>query len=163
MRRLSWERRMRPRTALPLLLLVGCAQVPTGSEESFVDADQRAEPRVVAVAPAALAPSTQQSAVSPRAPGEARPGSAPLPKLRPAGDLVARADAAQKAAEAPSKSLWPRITRGFAMQPLENDQLVREWESWYANRPEYVARMINRSSHFLFHIVEEIEKRNMPL
>lgn len=48
------------------------------------------------------------------------------------------------------------------MQPMDND-LVREWENWYANRPDYVARMINRSSRFLFHIVEEVEKRGMPM
>jgi membrane-bound lytic murein transglycosylase D len=40
---------------------------------------------------------------------------------------------------------------------------VRDWENWYANRPDYVARMIDRSSRFLFHIVEEVEKRNMPM
>ena len=45
---------------------------------------------------------------------------------------------------------------------MENDR-VREWENWYATRPDYVARMIDRSSHFLFHIVEEVEKRRMPM
>ena len=45
---------------------------------------------------------------------------------------------------------------------MEND-LVREWEHWYSSRPDYVARMIDRSSRFLFHIVEEVEKRNMPM
>ena len=64
--------------------------------------------------------------------------------------------------EAPSNSLWPRITRGFAMARFESD-LVREWENWYATRPDYVARMIDRSSHFLFHIVEQVEKRGMPM
>ena len=40
---------------------------------------------------------------------------------------------------------------------------MREWENWYASRPDYVARMIDRSSHFLFHIVEQVEKRGMPM
>ena len=40
---------------------------------------------------------------------------------------------------------------------------MREWEHWYSSRPDYVARMIDRSSRFLFHIVEEVEKRNMPM
>jgi membrane-bound lytic murein transglycosylase D len=40
--------------------------------------------------------------------------------------------------------------------------LVQEWEQWYSTRPDYVARMIDRSSHFLYHVMEEIERRGMP-
>jgi membrane-bound lytic murein transglycosylase D len=65
------------------------------------------------------------------------------------------------AVDEPPKSLWTRINSGYALPPMEND-LVREWENWYASRPDYVARMIARSSRFLFHIVEEVEKRHMP-
>ena len=62
----------------------------------------------------------------------------------------------------PPKNLWGRIQKGFGMQTLDNE-LVRDWENWYANRPDYVARMIDRSSRFLFHIVEQVEKRGMPM
>jgi len=58
--------------------------------------------------------------------------------------------------------LWERIRRGFAMPDLEND-LVRDREQWYATRPDYIQRMTERSSRYLFHIVEEIERRNMPM
>src|SRR5690606_35561205 len=30
-------------------------------------------------------------------------------------------------------------------------------------QPEYFARMVERSSHYLFHIVEQVERRGMPL
>ena len=30
------------------------------------------------------------------------------------------------------------------------------------DNPDYVARMIERSSHFLYHVVEEVERRRMP-
>ena len=46
---------------------------------------------------------------------------------------------------------------------MDNDPLVRGVENWYASRPDYVARMIARSNHFLFHVVELVEKRNMPM
>jgi membrane-bound lytic murein transglycosylase D len=62
----------------------------------------------------------------------------------------------------PPKDVWVRIRNGFAMTSIDND-LVRDWENWYSNRPDYVARMIDRSSRFLFHIVEEVEKRKMPM
>ena len=41
---------------------------------------------------------------------------------------------------------------------LDNPQ-VHESEQWYANRPDYVARMVERSSRYLYYIVEEVEKR----
>ena len=57
--------------------------------------------------------------------------------------------------------LWDRIRRGFAMPDLQHE-LVRDREQWYANRPDYMQRMTERSRKYLFHIVEELERRNMP-
>lgn len=57
--------------------------------------------------------------------------------------------------------LWVRIRRGFAMPDLDQD-LVRDREQWYAARPDYIQRMTERSSKYLFHIVEELERRGMP-
>ena len=57
--------------------------------------------------------------------------------------------------------LWERIRRGFAMPDLAVDQ-VQDRERWYADRPDYIQRMTARSSKYLFHIVEELEQRNMP-
>ncbi len=58
--------------------------------------------------------------------------------------------------------LWDRIRRGFAMPELEND-LVRDRERWYASRPDHMQRVTERARKYLFHIVEELERRNMPL
>ena len=57
--------------------------------------------------------------------------------------------------------LWERIRRGFAMPDLQVDQ-VQGRERWYADRPDYIQRMTARSSKYLYHIVEELEQRNMP-
>ena len=57
--------------------------------------------------------------------------------------------------------LWDRIRRGFAMPDLQTD-LVSNQEQWYASRPDYIQRMTQRSSKYMFHIVEELEKRGMP-
>lgn len=57
--------------------------------------------------------------------------------------------------------LWERIRRGFAMPDLEGD-LVKNREQYYASRPDYVQRMTERASRYLFHIVEEVEYRGMP-
>ncbi|MDP3246549.1 MAG: transglycosylase SLT domain-containing protein [Polaromonas sp.] len=61
----------------------------------------------------------------------------------------------------PPADLWERIRRGFAMPDLQGE-LVTDREQWYASRPDYIQRMTERSSKYLFHIVEELERRNMP-
>ena len=62
---------------------------------------------------------------------------------------------------APPVDLWDRIRRGYAMPDLDSD-LVRDREQWYATRPDYIFRMTERSKKYLFHVVEELELRNMP-
>jgi membrane-bound lytic murein transglycosylase D len=57
--------------------------------------------------------------------------------------------------------LWDRIRDGFSMQELDSP-LVQNHVAWYTNRPEYVRRMVERSQLYLYHIVEEVEKRGMP-
>ena len=58
--------------------------------------------------------------------------------------------------------LWERVRRGFAMPSLDSD-LVRKWEQWYATRPDYVQRMTERGGRYLFHVVEEVHKRGLPM
>ena len=62
---------------------------------------------------------------------------------------------------APPTDLWDRIRRGYAMPNLDND-LVRDREQWYTTRPDYIFRMTERSKKYLYHVVEELELRNMP-
>jgi membrane-bound lytic murein transglycosylase D len=61
----------------------------------------------------------------------------------------------------PDKDLWERIRMGFALEALESP-LVAENEAWYASRPEYIKRFVDRGSLYLHHIVEQVEKRGMP-
>ena len=111
----------------------------------------------VAVPPAA-APQAQDA---PARPAQAR---APGPVI-PTGPLSPiTADQASSQGVAPltaSSDLWERIRRGFRMSNLEGD-LVRQQEQWYTSRPDYIQRMTERSRKYLFHIVEELERRNMP-
>ena len=61
----------------------------------------------------------------------------------------------------PVGDLWQRMRNGFAMAELTNTA-AQEKTGWYAARPEYLRRSFERARPFLFHIVEEIEKRGMP-
>ena len=57
--------------------------------------------------------------------------------------------------------LWARVRIGLAVPNLESDH-VRKWEQWYGSRPDYVQRMTERGGRYLFHIVEEVNKRGLP-
>jgi membrane-bound lytic murein transglycosylase D len=57
--------------------------------------------------------------------------------------------------------VWQRIRDGFSMPDLAGP-LVAEKTAWYVERPEYLKRVFERSRRYLFHIVEEIEKRGLP-
>ncbi len=88
--------------------------------------------------------------------------SSPSNALPPFAPLYAQETHSRSVASlAPPIDLWDRIRRGYAMPDLNND-LVRDREQWYATRPDYIFRMTERSKKYLFHVVEELELRNMP-
>ena len=58
-------------------------------------------------------------------------------------------------------SLWQRMRNGFGMADL-HVPLVADRQSWYLNRPDMLQRMFERGRRYMFHIVEELEKRGMP-
>jgi membrane-bound lytic murein transglycosylase D len=141
------------RALLPLslglvLLVAGCAGVqPPAPSQTATSAPNAAPVGQVAAAPAPTR--------SPR-----------LTPVIPSGPLSAIATEEASAPPVVTLStptdIWDRIRRGFAMNDLDND-LVRDREQWYASRPDYMQRMTERSSRYLFHIVEEIERRRIPM
>ena len=66
------------------------------------------------------------------------------------------------ALDAPYSDLWDRIRDGFEF-PDSTSSLVIKHERYYSSRPDYVDRMMSRSSRYLFYIVEEVERRKMPM
>ncbi len=73
----------------------------------------------------------------------------------------AAASAELEALPAPAPDLWDRIVAGYAIPDIEGP-LVEKWERWYADRPDYVSRMVDRSRLYLFHIVSQVNARGMP-
>jgi membrane-bound lytic murein transglycosylase D len=112
-----------------------------------------------------MGPEGSQAAVETREAkkAETRPTG---PAVIPGGPLSAIASSSELSSQGvaalePPPDLWVRIRSGFKMQDLDND-LVRRQEQWYATRPDYMQRMTDRSRKYLFHIVEELERRDMP-
>ena len=124
---------------LALAALGGCANQPGQADKSGLPAD----------------PVLTNQAAANRTIPSLIPGG-PLQKITP-GKIGAHAISSTE----PPKELWDRIRRGFSMPDLQTDD-VTEREQWYAKKPEYIQRMTARSSKYLFHIVEELERRQMP-
>jgi membrane-bound lytic murein transglycosylase D len=60
--------------------------------------------------------------------------------------------------------VWQRIRNGFAVDEAAfRNPLVGVHESWFADRPENVLRLVERARPYLFHIVEELDRRAMPM
>ena len=68
--------------------------------------------------------------------------------------------AARDAIQQPD-DLWERIRTGFAMPNLQS-KLVNQRQHEYSIRPHMMKMLVDRSRRYLFHIVEEIEKRGLP-
>ena len=59
-------------------------------------------------------------------------------------------------------NLWDRVRAGFTM-PAMDGPLVQRQEQWFADNPEYMENMLNRAHYYLYYIVQEVQKRNMPM
>ncbi len=140
------------------LLITGCS---TLGSQATVDQDGASElaTATTAAAMAAVAPSAPtaqaQASQASAEQDEAREAvGTPTDPLRPETTLnLDDQDANQ--------DLWARVRRGFGLPELDIE-LVGDHERWYASRPDYVQRMTDRSSRYLFHVLEEIERRQMP-
>lgn len=110
-------------------------------------------------------PPNASTSAEPATPAAAAPAPKPLQPIIPSGPLqpitAGQASSMGVAALTVPPDLWDRIRRGFAMPNLDTD-LVRAQEQWYSSRPDYIQRMTERSRKYLFHIVEELERRQMP-
>ena len=151
-----------------LALLGGCATAPLPQAQ----APQAEGAEIVAASAAATQASAASAASAPdpiaavfaaetaaAAASAAAAVAAETTPDAPVTSTLGRLDAAEDAVRT---DLWVRVRGGFAMPDLDND-LVRKWEQWYATRPDYVERMTARGGRYLFHIVEEVERRGMPV
>lgn len=61
-----------------------------------------------------------------------------------------------------NQDLWQRIRNGFAMPAMEDEYVTRN-QNRYAANPAYLERLFQRSSKYLYFVVNEVEKRGMPM
>jgi membrane-bound lytic murein transglycosylase D len=58
--------------------------------------------------------------------------------------------------------IWQRIRSQITITVPENKE-VAKWRSYYLRHPKFMVTISERAEPFLYYIVEEIERRNMPI
>ena len=106
---------------------------------------------------ALLAACTSQPAVNSDTP------PVPSPKAANTAGDGSDSQAASKPVDPESyKNLWQRIRAGLRI-PTPDTPLVEQHERWFAENPEYISRMVERARLYLYYIVDEVDKRHMPM
>ncbi len=59
-------------------------------------------------------------------------------------------------------SVYARMMTSFALPDCASHEVNRTWARWYAERPEYMERVLARAEPWIYFIVEELEARGMP-
>ena len=58
--------------------------------------------------------------------------------------------------------LWDRLRGLYAMDRSVDNRRVQQQLSWYSRHPKYINRVVERGSRYLYHIVNEVERRGLP-
>jgi len=139
------EERYDPAAPAPHPVLTTASEVsalPPSEQASTPVSTRAASPETTASqsasAPAAVSPGNEAKiAHSPSV-------DLPIPYVKPPDDLLVR------------------LRAGFKMPDMD-DPLVRKWENYYASRPQFMQRVLERSRPYLYHVADEVEKRGMPM
>lgn len=62
----------------------------------------------------------------------------------------------------PPKNLWTRVRAGFKLDHDSTRPRVRHWIAFYSSHGRKLQRDLSRAKPFLWSIVKDIDKRNMP-
>lgn len=62
----------------------------------------------------------------------------------------------------PEYDLWDRLRENMALDISSNDPRVIAQMNWYRRHPGYMDRVAQRASRYMFHVLEEIERRGLP-
>ena len=123
-------------------LVAGCQGTPPAPDVTVIDASSVQPVTSTASLDARETPPT---AVAPQPPADNRALAVTAPDPTRASD-----------------DLWMRMRAGFALEDAEEDAVNAQWK-WYGRHPSYIDRTFERSRPYIHYIVEELERRGLPL
>lgn len=142
------------------VIVAGCSTLSPDSAKTDVSSPSPVLAPSVAVAPVVAVPPRNDSAPSivVSAPSPVSDGAPFAAAMDEAAVGTETADAVGASAD----DLWARIRSGFRMAKLDSP-LIERHERWFSENAEFRAAMFDRSKLYLYFIVEEVEKRGMPM
>ena len=81
--------------------------------------------------------------------------------IHPVDDVAFSLSSKDKALQS-SNDVWQRIREQLTFDIPENNRVVAQ-RDWYVKHPSYLTRVAKRAEPFLYYIVEELEKNNVPV
>ncbi|MFO7306662.1 MAG: LysM peptidoglycan-binding domain-containing protein [Gammaproteobacteria bacterium] len=134
------------------LLAAGCASTKRTDEESPLYSDKAAE----------LIGKLDEALIGTSGPEQVEDAIETLDQRTQSDPpLVRELGASPPSLPAPS-DLFERIRAGFALEDVDHPSVDKE-ERWFASHPAYLDRTFKRGERYLYHIVNEIEARKLPM
>ncbi len=62
----------------------------------------------------------------------------------------------------PMPDVWDRVRSGFSIADVEDNPRLLAELRWYAKHQKYLDRVVERAEPFLYYVLNEAEKRNLP-
>ena len=69
---------------------------------------------------------------------------------------------AEEPEAAPPQDIWSRIRAGLRLPPIDSE-LTAQHEQWFVENAEFREALFDRAKLYLYYIVDEVEKRGMPM
>ncbi|GAA5525581.1 membrane-bound lytic murein transglycosylase D [Microbulbifer aestuariivivens] len=73
------------------------------------------------------------------------------------------ATAAQADLALPPVDVWERLRRGFSLERRLDEPKVKDYVAYFSRNQGYMSRVTERSRRYIFHVIEKLEKANLPL
>ena len=64
------------------------------------------------------------------------------------------------------ENIWKVVNKGYGIPDPKKKwakKVVKKYERWYSEHPVYTYRMFERTKKYIYYVVQEVKKRNMPM
>ncbi|MDC0542650.1 transglycosylase SLT domain-containing protein [Methylophilaceae bacterium] len=64
------------------------------------------------------------------------------------------------------ENIWNIVNKGYQIPDPKKKwakKVVKKYERWYSEHPVYTYRMFERTKRYIYYVVQEVKKRNMPM
>lgn len=91
--------------------------------------------------------------------------TAPVRQVRSIASPVSELERIPGGADIPlhEQTVWNRVSQGMGFARDHHNDSIQEQIDWFSNNPSYMLQVTDRAAPFIYEIVTEIERRELPL